>query len=145
MDQVAQKHPIGRAMAFLHVVLLLVLSTCASAEFSDGSRPYISLFDAMVLLILVLMLVVVFLLGQLRGFSAPGKKPAMMEKGSDHKSFVSTVDKDGQCELVQSASLPDGKIYVTASGSRWHLKEDCRHLKAANKVIPLTPCQACCR
>jgi hypothetical protein len=70
------------------------------------------------------------------------------EKTPPKGAVVKVVDSEVQCNLLSSMAceaMPDGSIYFAPSSTRWHDRQDCRHLKCAMKVNRLTPCQTCTR
>jgi len=73
----------------------------------------------------------------------------LLQKGSSCKSAPPKrqADAEVQCDLSNSSQIenmtPAGAIFFSPHGARWHVRKDCRHLKAALKSTQLTPCQSC--
>ena len=69
-------------------------------------------------------------------------------------SVMKVRDAEVQCNLRTMRDMREprheascdplgGTIYTAQTGSRWHSRKTCGHLKNATKVNSFTPCQSC--
>ena len=59
---------------------------------------------------------------------------------------LSTGEVGVQCDLLSpkgSRDTASGAVYIAPTGTRWHGRRSCGHLKMAMKVTQLTPCLTC--